>query len=750
MKRLSAAAAVLMGAVMVSPAGAAAFYPGYSQTWLNQIKLPANVWAGTGGGAGVTIGIVDTGIVAANAELAGRVSSLSACAAVTFQCSSGVSDDQGHGTAVASIAAGAAFAPSGIMTGVAPGVTIVAEKALNSAGSGTDADVANGITRAADAGAKVINLSLTYIPTARVAAAMNYAASKGATIVFAGGNDGKAINGGLDSAGLNASTLTHLVFAGSVNSQNAKSSFSNTPGTANAGVTAGAKVSYASLWLMAPGENIVAPAVQYGKAAYGQWTGTSMAAPVVTGALALLDKTWPMLFRNGTTSAVLLASATDLGPAGVDSTYGHGLLNLTAAFQPIGGLSAVGPTGQTIPLAGSSAGVVLSPTLGILKGLGSALSNFTVFDGYARNFTANLSSLLGKPASASISMSSLVYAPVWTNVSKLEVGGVVEMMGDRVDGSTGLDRTVPALGPAGVRQRRPVSFVSYTSADGAVAAAGYGVSPANAFGRALFGGRGQEGQFEIGASTALAALADGGYGGSLGGPLGPRLRLATSWSSTAPNDDAPLSGGVNARWASAHSFAASYALTPHVTVATTLTALDERGGLLGGAYSSRSVINLGDQHSTLSKGATLAFDLGPGRAFVVDASEADTAASRVDTGLISGLGRLRALGFGAAFSQSNVLAAGDRLSLTVRQPLQLVAGTADLAQTSVDQDGFSHTAVVRTALAGGSRQIDASLGYGRSLSPRTELKADVVWRDNLYQQSGVRDVALRLAVHARF
>ncbi|MFV4649044.1 S8 family serine peptidase, partial [Mycobacterium tuberculosis] len=219
-----------MGAGMVSPAAAVTFNAGASQPWLTQIKLPANVWAGTSGGAGVLIGVVDTGIDATNAELTGRVSTLSACAAISFKCSNGVFDDEGHGTAVAAIAAGASITVNGMMSGVAPGASIISEKALSSSGSGTDADVANGLTRAADAGAKVINLSLSYIPTARVVAAMNYAAAKGATIVFAGGNDGKAINGGLDSSGLSATTLSHLVFAGSVNSQNVKSSFSNTPG----------------------------------------------------------------------------------------------------------------------------------------------------------------------------------------------------------------------------------------------------------------------------------------------------------------------------------------------------------------------------------------------------------------------------------------------------------------------------------------------------------------------------------------
>ncbi|MFX8848752.1 hypothetical protein ABTM68_21205, partial [Acinetobacter baumannii] len=77
-------------------------------------------------------------------------------------------------------------------------------------------------------------------------------------------------------------------------------------------------------------------------------------------------------YRNGTATAVLFASTTDLGAAGVDSTYGRGLLNLTTAFQPIGAISAVGPAGQTIPLGSSTAAIVSSQTLGTLKGLSNA------------------------------------------------------------------------------------------------------------------------------------------------------------------------------------------------------------------------------------------------------------------------------------------------------------------------------------------------------------------------------------------
>ena len=63
--------------------------------------------------------------------------------------------------------------------------------------------------------------------------------------------------------------------------------------------------------------------------------GTSFAAPRVTGALALVAQKFPDLNAIGR-KGVILETATDLGDPGVDPVYGHGLLNVTNALNPIG------------------------------------------------------------------------------------------------------------------------------------------------------------------------------------------------------------------------------------------------------------------------------------------------------------------------------------------------------------------------------------------------------------------------------
>jgi subtilisin family serine protease len=229
-------APLALACVAVAPVASAQSYA----PWLTQIGLTASIASAANWGQNQMIGIVDTGIAAGNiAFAAGQVSATqSACAAVTFRCTNGVADDNGHGTAVAAIAAGnrrwtttntygGYTVVANSFVGVAPNANIVAEKVLAANGSGTNLDVVNGINRAAAAGASVINLSLTYMNSPDIVAAINNATAKGAFIVWAGGNSAANLLANANTNGLTQNAINHLLFAGSVNSANNLSSFSH-------------------------------------------------------------------------------------------------------------------------------------------------------------------------------------------------------------------------------------------------------------------------------------------------------------------------------------------------------------------------------------------------------------------------------------------------------------------------------------------------------------------------------------------
>ena len=63
--------------------------------------------------------------------------------------------------------------------------------------------------------------------------------------------------------------------------------------------------------------------------------GTSFAAPVVSAAIAVIREAWDYL-DSSTVVQILFDTATDLGDAGVDEIYGHGMLDLEAATRPVG------------------------------------------------------------------------------------------------------------------------------------------------------------------------------------------------------------------------------------------------------------------------------------------------------------------------------------------------------------------------------------------------------------------------------
>lgn len=747
---------ILLAGVSVSTVLAAgpalAASTGYSSTWLSRIGVTDAIETQSKGGAGVIIGVVDTGIVASNPEVSGRVSSLSSCAAVSFVCSNGYYDDEGHGTATASIAAGQ-YNSKDLMSGVAPAATILAEKVLNASGSGTDADVANGIIKATNGGAKVINLSLTYIPTSTVVAAINYAAANGVVIVFAGGNSSANLNSGVNTTGLTSAALTHLVFVGSLSSSNTLSSFSNKPGSGYA-VSGTTKVSYASLWLMAPGESIVAPGIQYGSTAYAYWTGTSMAAPMVAGSIALLEATWPVLVRNGTATTILLSTATDLGTKGVDSTYGEGELNLTKAFQPIGTLSVVTTSGKSVAVTSVTGAMLTSGALGQLSAIRASLSNYTAFDTYQRNFGVDLSKLVSSTTSFSTQVASAVSTPVVSGSTRLAGGAYLTVAASDFsfggDHLTGVETRTLANRTFGPRDSG-VFYLAYANTHGTTAAVGRGLGSSVSFANAMWG-TGTAAAYQannLGVSNALMNLAQGGYFGAIGANFGARYRVAFSLSQTRAADEYDTTPGSLHATASAMTAGVAMTLSPRWTGGVTVSSLSEKNALLGSIYSSAGLLSLGDNHRSAAISLTSNLDLGHGRSLLADATMARSSGAN-GSGLIGQVSTLTARGYGVSLMQEGALMAGDRLTLSLRKPLRVVDGSAQMAFTTVDSDGYSHTSQSRVSLTPNGDETDLSLAYATTLRGGIYLSAGMDYRNDAENVRGLNDVAMRLSSSWRF
>jgi subtilisin family serine protease len=156
------------------------------QTELPEVNLPA-AWQTTTGSSSVKIAVVDTGVTA-NPDLAGAVSG----GYDYVNNDRSPTDDEGHGTMVASLIAARGDNEKGI-AGVCWQCTIMPLKVLDSNGEGYDSAVAKGIIYAANQGAQVINLSLGGSTSSSVLAdAVAYAAYRNVLVVAAAGNEGSS------------------------------------------------------------------------------------------------------------------------------------------------------------------------------------------------------------------------------------------------------------------------------------------------------------------------------------------------------------------------------------------------------------------------------------------------------------------------------------------------------------------------------------------------------------------------------
>ena len=276
-----------------------------------------------GDGSGVIVGVLDGPVRCSHQELVGR------CKNIFW---GGTTDYGDHGTHVATIIAGRDKAPSWLEHdgGVAPNAQINSYQVFGATNWWiSDENEVDMVNRAAADGASVINMSYggyAMLPDSLIDV---WKAHKNITFVNAAGNEGLLLDPG------NRKGIKNVIFVGATDQSGNIASWSNKPGK-----------HYKHQFIVAPGDYI-SGGFAGADDAYGHMTGTSMAAPIVTGVVAILHQHWSHLKNNPVlTAGILFDSAIDKGAPGVDSVYGHGMLNVRGIWEPIGITDPVNPPGD--------------------------------------------------------------------------------------------------------------------------------------------------------------------------------------------------------------------------------------------------------------------------------------------------------------------------------------------------------------------------------------------------------------------
>ena len=642
--------------------------------------LTSRAWAARG--TGVTIAIVDSGIRADHKEFTGAL--VGGYNAFTGATGLGaVGDTQGHGTHVASLAAARANGTG--MVGVASNARILAVKVFQGSSS-SDAVIANGIRYATTKGAFVVNLSLGGGQSTAIRNALQGAVTAGQVVVVAAGNEGAANPSWPARHASEAWANGQIIAVGAVDSRNMLASFSNRAGDAK------------NFYLVAPGVSLIG-AHNSSPNTYAMMSGTSMAAPLVTGAAAVVKSAWPYLSARNVAN-ILFLTATDLGAKGVDEVYGRGLLNLERAMLPFGSITAVGAAGSTpLALAASKSSVTLG-AMGAAQRSGALTG--AVFDSLGRDFAYDFGRA---QLSTRADTLTLLSTSVDRRIASLAVS-------DQNGGTTLL-----GFAPSADDERLDQMSVAYLQADGSgwaatqgaasplldtIAAPRAGLAPTTA---------GFASASSILDRTASSVAFRAGFGSSDSLTFGVSHQDSHYFGETllAPareiDDATSVHIGVQRQLA-------RLALNLDVSL------LEETGSRLG--EPSGSLFGVSGDARTLSAQLGAALALTDRLTLAAQASTARTAAQDGrENGLVTRMSDTASLAYALTLAAADTFAPGDRITLAVGQPMMSQSGAMDLAlATGADPaSGEPLLARRRVSLATENPELRLEMDYARQLGP---------------------------------
>ncbi len=664
-------------------------------------------------GQGVKVAVIDSGISLAHPEFDGRIDRQNSIDIVTGGRAT-LEDESGHGSHVAGIIA--ANVDGAGMRGVAPEATLLAIRAdlrdtsiCDTPGCGYfDSDVAAALDYARGQGADIVNLSIGKDGALSddYRTALERIIASGALVVVAAGNqrnDQPLSPARLaDAAGIQGGMLV----AGAVNNDDNAYADNNKAG----GV--------ADYFLVAPGVNIFST---FRDGGYQRLTGTSMATPHIAGAAAVVKDAFPSLSMQQV-AAILVETADDLGPSGVDQTYGRGLVNLERALQPVGQQQvALGGDvdGRRVSVAASR--MNLGPAFGDAMSKQAALGRTMVLDAYDRPFVADLSKLVTQRGGEMVGLDRKLRDTVHYRDVRLEPLAALGIDA-RLGFSEAADRPVEGSAQAALSggedageqlfDRLSLTGIALPAGQASV---GVGLAPSEV--GATPSDTSRHGLF-LDAGSLLApidTIIDRGSGGNLRFGLTDdttfMLGVLESRDATSPNgsDDAGrlLTLGTEHRLGDSADLQLSYVY------------VDETTGLLGSqatgafAFADGANSHLGTARLAYRPIATVELF-----------AQATLGTTRLegDSGVLREWSEVRSDAFALGVIAADVVGEGDRLGLILGQPLRVGDASAMLdLPTARTLDGQVERQREQVDMTPSGRELRLELGYLRPIGEARSL-----------------------------
>jgi hypothetical protein len=680
---------------------------------LDQVRA-ADAYAMGYTGAGVIVGIVDFNFQLGSGEINYHPASVgpSSQAIALYQAQTGApAESDPHGHAAASVIA--ARKNDNLVHGVAFDAQVLAVDYFSNVNSTqfTEGGVlyhrSDPWTYITSRGVKVINTSYGYdesdinsnppvVSEAYITVSPAQAVVNGALLVASAGNSGAA-----DPALSNLDIIAELtaqnrltsgpgafIIAGSVNANNQISSWSDRAGSAR------------DHYMVAPGENVSVP----WQGSLATVSGTSLSAPVISGAAAIILDRWPNL-SGRQVADILFQSATDLGTPGVDSVYGHGLLNIQAALQPMGS-SAVATRNGARP-ALYATGMVLSPAFGDAPRFRAALAEVIILDGFGRDFVADVSrAVYTRPSTANV-FGVMEQRFRWQGAN-YQLGGGTEFSYAVRENRADSINTVRYLNGAEDIQSHETVFQFYGTMERMSWSVGTGLSLRDALSTREvddpFTAISLTGAFYpmIGVGRGTYATARVALGDSTGLSFGiaeEQVRDTYAGAPFAPDD-----------WSHAAAVRLDHTWGPS-RFDFELGGLFETGGVLGTLAAGG--LTLSDQAATGWASATAETALNARWSLKASMTIAATGVQHPGSSLVSSLGPIYATSFSFGVAGKNLFARGDALAFVVGQPLRVEEAPVSLV-TGTGRDRTTGDVIMtpsETSLAPSGRAVDLEAAY---------------------------------------